>query len=231
MKTIREQVISALATELANIRIANGYHTDIGQNIVRGRYDLWPAELPAIVLIADTESVVRRDSHVELSIPVNLEAFVHFGTHNSAIESEKVLGDLLVNMLSTRLMVAFTNGSREPQLGRTLTGATSGATAILESITLSSGAWASGTAAGTFSVRMPHGDFESEILKNEGNETIAQTDGTITLMPRLSDLVNDIEYQNGGIDILPDPGENIVKTVATFTVHYVTLTGNPYQQS
>jgi len=231
MKTIREQILTALETELGQLRTANGYYTDVGQKVIRGRYDASPDELPAIVLIDNIESAARGGSYMELSMPVSVEASMYFGTHNASIEGNKLLGDLLVNMTSTRLTLAFTSGSRQPRLGQTITGVTSGATAVLETINLSTGSWGGGNAAGTFSIRLPWGEFESETLNNEGGETIALTPGTITLVPRLSDLVNDIEYQTGGVEIQPDPGENIVKVTAVFTIHYVTLAGNPYKQT
>ena len=231
MKTIREQILSKLTTTLEEITLSNGYYTNIGQNVVRGRYDVAPDELPAIVVIAETESVIYKDSHLELSIPVTLEAFVHFYTHNPAIEGEKILGDLLVNMLSTRLSLAFHTGSKEPITGHIITGATSNATTVLESVSKSSGSWAVGNAAGTFNIRMPYDDFESEIIKNENGETLAQTTGAVTLIPRLNNLTNSIEYLNGGIVTQPEPGENILKVTAEFTIRYVTLTGNPYKQT
>lgn len=231
MKTIREQIISTLKTELEKLRITNGYYTDVGQRVIRGRYDISADEIPAIVLLPGTESAEREGFHTTISLPVSLEAFIYFGTHNAGIEGNKVLGDLLVNMTGVRLALAFSNGSRQPAPGQTISGASSSATGVLESITVSSGAWATGDAAGTFSIRLPYGEFTSETLKNEGNETIAQTPGTITLIPRLANLVNDIEYQSGGVEIFPDPGENIVKTTAEFIIHYVTLTGNPYKQT
>lgn len=231
MLTIREQIISKLKTELEKILSTNGYYTDIGQHAIRGRYDISADEIPAVVLLPGTESAEREGFHTTISLPVSLEAFVHFGTHNADIEGNKVLGDLLVNMASVRLTLVFNTGSKQPVLGQTISGASSLATGVLESITVTSGAWATGDAAGTFSIRLPYGEFTSEALENEGGETIAQTTGAITLIPRLSNLVNDIEYQSGGVEILPDPGENIVKTTAEFIIHYVTLTGNPYKQT
>jgi len=49
----------------------------------------------------------------------------------------------------------FTNGSVEPTVGETLTGAVSGDTGIVISVTLESGSWALGTAVGTVYLSSP----------------------------------------------------------------------------
>ena len=61
--------------------------------------------------------------------------------------------------------VAFTSGgTRTPVAGETVTGATSTKTAIIISITISSGTFAGGDAAGTLLVRTQSGAFQSENL-------------------------------------------------------------------
>ena len=60
---------------------------------------------------------------------------------------------------------AFTSGgTRTPVAGETVTGATSGETAVIISITISSGTFAGGDAAGTLLVRTASGAFQSEDL-------------------------------------------------------------------
>lgn len=53
----------------------------------------------------------------------------------------------------------FTNGTKEFLAGSTLTGSTSHATGIINSVTLSSGSWAGGTAAGELSLYSVSGTF------------------------------------------------------------------------
>lgn len=61
--------------------------------------------------------------------------------------------------------VAFTSGgTRTPVVGETVVGATSGKTAVIISISVSSGAFADGDAAGTLLVRTQNGTFQSENL-------------------------------------------------------------------
>lgn len=237
MLTIRETILQLIKAELAKITTTNGYNTNIGLNPVRGRYDLFPAELPAVVMIANQDTAEMRLGHGVHSIPLVIAGFRKFPnaltdySDRAAHDSEAILGDIKTCILAPRITLAFATGAREPSIGSTLIGATSGATAILESISLTSGSWAGGDAAGTFSLRLPWLDYTTELVLNTGGETLASTTGAMTLIPPFSDLLNDIEYQRGGIDPLPDPGEDIIKVTASFTVIYATLAGNPYKQS
>lgn len=65
----------------------------------------------------------------------------------------------------------FTSGgTSEVEVGDTLTGSSSAATAVVSSITLSSGSWAGTDAAGQFVLTSQSGTFQSETL-NEGANT------------------------------------------------------------
>lgn len=55
----------------------------------------------------------------------------------------------------------FTDGTDEPQLGRTVAGATSGATGALVAIVVSSGGWATNDAAGYLVIRLHTGTFQA----------------------------------------------------------------------
>jgi hypothetical protein len=237
MLTIREQILQLIKTELARITTANGYHTNIGLHTVRGRYDLFPSELPAVMMIANQDTAEPRLGHSVLSIPLIVEGFQTFPnaytdySDRAARAAEAILGDILTCILSPRVTLDFHSGSREPALGTTLTGSSSGATSILESISLSSGSWAAGDAAGTLSVRLPWLNYTTEYLLNAGGETLASTTGSMITIPQFSDLLDHIEYQRGGIEPLPDPGEDILKVSASFAVYYAILAGNPYKQS
>lgn len=81
--------------------------------------------------------------------------------------------------------VAFTSGGTyEISPGDTITGATSGATGIVEKITLSSGTWAGGNAAGTLYVHSVSGTFQAENLNVGSNNNVA----TIAAAPSGADL-------------------------------------------
>lgn len=237
MLTIREQILKLIKTELTKITTANGYYTNIGLHTVRGRYDIAPAELPATVMLANQDTVTSLLGHEIHEIPLVVAGFRRFPnsilgySERMAHDAEAVLGDIYTCLLARRITLDFSSGVRAPTVGTTLIGATSGATAILESVTLSSGSWAAGTASGTFALRLTWLDYETELILNTGGETIASTTGTVTLIPPFSDLLNNIEYQRGGIDPLPDPGEDILKVSVSFAITYAILAGNPYKQS
>lgn len=74
--------------------------------------------------------------------------------------------------------LAFTSGGTyEVEAGDTITGATSGSTARVVSITLSSGTWAGGDAAGTFTLDDRSGALQSENLNVGGNTNVATIAG------------------------------------------------------
>lgn len=237
MLTIREQILKLIKTEIAKITTANGYHTNIGLHAIRGRYDIAPVELPAVVMIANQDTTDAGFGHETHEIPLVIAGFQKFKnsftdySERVAHDAEAILGDIQTCLLAPRVTLDFYSGSHEPALGTILTGATSGATAMLESIDLTSGSWLLGTAAGEFSLRLPWLDYEPELILNTGGETLASTVGTMLLIPPFSNLLNNIEYQRGGIDPLPDPGEDVLKVSVSFSVTYVTLAGNPYKQS
>lgn len=60
----------------------------------------------------------------------------------------------------TYWILNFTAGVFQPQLGRVVTGATSGAVGTLVSVVLSGGTWAGGDAVGYFVIRLHTGIFQ-----------------------------------------------------------------------
>lgn len=84
--------------------------------------------------------------------------------------------------------MAFTSGGNyEVMDGDTIVGATSGATAIITRVALTSGAWAAGTAAGTFIFSVQTGSFTAAENVNVGANmnvaTVTANSTAITLLP------------------------------------------------
>ena len=81
--------------------------------------------------------------------------------------------------------LAFTSGGTyEPQVGDTVTGATSAATAVITRIELTSGTWAGGDAAGTLTIRAQSAAFVGENLNVGANAdvcTVAGDSAAVTL--------------------------------------------------
>ena len=116
-----------------------------------------------------------------------------------------------------------------------LTGATSNATAYVESINVDSGDWSSGDAAGIFTLRRVSGEFQNnENLDVDGNSNVATVDGTLSYFSRLKNVTNDladfIEYVRGSVD-LPDAGQLVTGARIVFNIHYKSVIGNPYSQT
>ena len=104
---------------------------------------------------------------------------------------DNITGTFVDNEALQMPLLSFDNGDTEPTAGDTITGATSGVTAVVTSVRLSSGTW-DGTAVGYFSVRNNSGTWtDGENIEINGvkyaevasasqpsNVTIANADGT-----------------------------------------------------
>ena len=104
---------------------------------------------------------------------------------------DNVTGTFVDNEALNMPLISFDNGDTEPVAGDTITGATSGKTAIITSVRLSSGAW-DGSAVGYFSIKDNSGTWtdgenitingikhaEIASASQPSNVTIAKADGT-----------------------------------------------------
>lgn len=79
--------------------------------------------------------------------------------------------------------VAFTDGSTEPSLGDTIWGDTSDANAVLEYLSLESGTWGGGDAAGFMLLSNHNGTDWTSGENFTANTTTAGNDGTLTSTP------------------------------------------------
>ena len=94
--------------------------------------------------------------------------------------------ELIQTSIGTPREPAYTSGgTTEIKAGDVIVGATSGAVAIVVSLTLTSGTWGAGTAAGTLTLKSQVGTFQSENVKVGagtddatigGNSTAVSTD-------------------------------------------------------
>lgn len=90
-------------------------------------------------------------------------------------------GDLITEAFPNDEVIPFSSGgTNEIAAGDTITGATSGATAVVDEVLLYSGSWASGDAAGFFVVKRDNivGTFGSENVYGEASG--ATNDATVT---------------------------------------------------
>ena len=244
--TIREQIITAIEAKLAHILTAKGYLTECGANVKRVLKALDQEELPAVVVFPKPEVTTREYGNDANVMRVNIQALNVFdsNTENASEVAEQMLADLKEVMCGRRWSMAFkSGGTYEPQPGETITGATSAATAYVESVTKSSGSWAAGTAIGTLYLRRLTGKFTftaaatpnpevNENLNVPGHANCMTTAGAQTYIePETSTcagLATDIRYTGGGPDEYPEAPDTTVGVGVEFEITYSTVAGNPF---
>lgn len=243
--TIRERIISAVISRLAIVRTANGYLTEIGANVFRCASRIDPSQLDATTVFPRIESRIESPySGQAMTMPVDLQAISAVADVVAETEQERaervseiietMLGDLIEVMAGDRWSIAVTSGSRAPVAGETITGATSGATGYVESVTLSSGSWSAGNAVGAIVFRRKSGTFTATEAIKIGAETDIATAGATTYTAAATlttgGLADAVRYVSGGVDAYPEPAEKSVGVLAKFEVDYTTKIGNPFAQ-
>lgn len=83
---------------------------------------------------------------------------------------------------NVRTLAYTSGGTHEVLVGDILTGASSGATARVISLTLTSGTWAGGDAAGTFTLCDKSGTFVAENLDEGGNSNVCTIAGDASIV-------------------------------------------------
>lgn len=235
--SIRERIIAAISAKLAEIQVANGYVTELGDNVYRGIMSIPTANLPAITVLPLIESTSREYGKQLCTMPVEIKGLKLLGTSNPSTLGEQMLADLINCMLGTEYTRTFTSGGTyQVVVGNTVTGATSGATGKVVGVTLTSGSWAAGNAAGTLRFKSTTGTFVAENLNVGANLNVATiASGGVTTIAAKDisggNLVDDIAYAGGGVETYPAMKDEAVIVTATFNVTYATVIGNPYSQT
>ena len=235
MSTIREQILTAIESKLEEILVSKGYAVNCGHNVFRGVKPTDSDDLPAICFFPGVESIAREYGKGALSMPVRVEGVAIFGATNPSVISEKILGDLIEAMAGRKWVVPFTSGGTyRVKAGDTIEGASSSATGYVESVSVSSGTWAGGDAAGNITIRRKSGTFEAENLDVGSESNVATTTGSLTYQEPIetttNNLADDIQYIEGGLEDYPEGGDIAVGAHSTFTIIYQTVSGNPFAQ-
>lgn len=229
---LRERIIQAVIAHMAIIRIGNGYKTDCGEHVFRARLKIEPADCPAIVVWPLPEEAVKQYGKLRCTMPLKLEGFVAYGDINPSIICERILADLIEAMTGPTWSLPFTSGSRAPAAGEMVTGHTSGATGFVQAVTVVSGSWAEGDAAGILTLRRVFGTFIAEDLDIGAEPDVASIAGAppAALPTALvtGGLAESIDYIGGGTDTYPDAGEKTAGCSVQFNVVYERQAGNPY---
>ena len=231
--TIREQIILALLARVAGIRLTAGYNTDCGATVLRAIKLVDPDSLPIVTVWPGLEESIKEYGKSRHVMPVKIETVAAYGSSDYSVIAEGMLGDIIENIQGTEYVLPYTTGSTEIEVGDTITGATSAATAYVCGVTLNTGTWAGGDAAGNLILRRLSGTFQTENLK-VGGGVVAATNGTITASSSITNstggLAESIEYVSGGVENYPGEEDISIGVAVTFNIKYKISTGNPYIQ-
>lgn len=235
MNTIREQIILTVISKLSVIRTANGYNTEAGANVGRVQRKLDPAELPGVVVWPKSESM-QYDYGAGLHLmPLQVEGLKLHGSVNPSVVAELLLGDLIEAMVGIVWALSFTSGGTyEIEVGDAIEGATGGATGYVVGVSVATGSWAGGDAAGTLTLRRVTGTFQAENLNVGSNPNVATIAGAPTgtdpVDGTAGGLAEGIEYAGGGIDEYPEGADQTAGVVTNWNIKYRHLSGDPYHQ-
>jgi hypothetical protein len=236
--SIREQILTNFGTRLAAITKANQYNTDMGKTVLRSHLPSIDGSLcPAIGFRLDDEEnleMYHREERKEL--PIRVQGVDKFKTHTAAEKAELLYADICECVLADEWSLGFdSGGTNEIAAGDTLTGETSSATALVISVSIDSGTWSGGDAAGTLTLRRMVGVFQDneELTANAetGSATVdGNQSGTGPLTLTTGDLCEGITFSTGNIQT-PDADGTVVGVQIVFRVRYRSIAGNPYSQT
>jgi len=231
--TIREQIILAILARVAEIRLTAGYNVDCGATVLRAVGLVDPDSLPLVTIWPGVEETTKEYGKIWAQMPVKIETIAAYGSSDYSVIAEGMLGDIIENIQGTEWTLPYTTGSTEIEVGDTITGATSSATAYVCGVTLDSGTWDGNDAAGDLTLRRLSGTFGAENLKVSGG-VVAATTGTITASSSIANstggLAESIGYISGGVENYPDEDDISIGVAVTFNIKYKISTGNPYTQ-
>jgi len=231
MSTIREQIITALVVRLGDIKTTAGYATNVGANALRAVDVPAESQLDYVTAWPQPEEAIKKYGKTVCSMPVRVEAAALFGATDPSVVIEQLLGDLIECLTGRQWSLSFSAGATEIVVGQTVTGV--GAQGYVAGITLATGTWAGGDAAGTLTLRRQTGSFGAGDLKVAGSK-MAETHGTATVQNPTAlacgSLADEIAYTAGGPESWPAAGDLVCGVTAAFTIVYKTVIGNPFAQ-
>ena len=236
--SIREQLISAFETRLAVILKANQYNSDMGKTVLRSHLPAIDGSLcPAIGFHLDDEenlSLYHRMEQKEL--PVRVQGVAKFQSVTPAEMAELIYADINECILCDQWAVGFdSGGTDEITAGDTIVGETSAAQALVISVSLDSGTWAGGDAAGTFTARRMVGMFQDNEEMSVGAATGQATvdgapSGTGPVDLVTGGLAEAITFSVGNTQ-MNQQDNTVIGAQIVFRIKYRQVAGNPYSQT
>jgi hypothetical protein len=236
--SIREQILQAFGTRLTSLLIANQYQTDMGGEVLRGQLPpINYAHIPAVGYhVEDEENTAlyaRKDKRI---YPVRVQGVAAFGSVAPPVMAEKLYADIIECVLSDQFTLNFdSGGTTEIAAGNWIVGETSAAQGVVISVSLGSGSWGAGNAAGTFTLRRVKGQFANNENISVGVSTnLATVDGILSGQSANDlaggGLTDGITFVGGGV-VMPETDDLTVSANILFQIQYNVLAGNPYSQT
>lgn len=103
--TIRERIISAYLTRLTSWTTENGYNYACGSSVFRAVGSIEDADLPAVVVWPQSETVEQLYGRNVCTFVLKIEALAGIGTENKNVVQEKLLGDVIKIMTDPAVAV------------------------------------------------------------------------------------------------------------------------------
>jgi hypothetical protein len=236
--SIREQILTAFSDRLAVILKTNQYNSDMGKTVLRSHLPAIDGSYcPAIGFhLDDEENIALYHREEQKELPIRVQGVAKFKTTTAAEMAELIYADICECILGWELSLNYdSGGTDEISPGDTITGETSGATGLVIAVSLDSGTWAGGDAAGTFTLRRVTGNFQDNEELSVGADTGAATvDGLLSgsgpLELTTNNLAEGITFSVGNVQ-MPDHDGTAVGVQIIFRVKYRSIAGNPYSQT
>jgi hypothetical protein len=227
--TIREQIISAYIDRLADWTTADGFNIGCGASVFRAVQHIDEADVPACVLIPQTEEVTQQYGQNHCEMILKVEAIAEISTTNPSVVQEQLLGDAIKIMtappyLSLVFKTAGYTSAVASDIGKTVTGAGTGDTGTLIRYNNTTRQWTVKPDAST-------DEFDASEAVTIADGTGAGTTDQAAEQVHVTPLLNSIGYAAGGPGAIPKREDTTVAVFAEFTIKYNTLAGDPYSQN
>lgn len=236
MDTIREQIISAMKSRAEQIKKTRGFNTDLGNNVIRAfNIPVGYEDIPAMSLFPNPEEETGNYGNPSRLMPVRIIGQDKIGSFDSSVKGEQIKGDLEEAFSGQQIILPFTSGGDYPiSVGQIITGETSGFTALVEVVEITSGSWATEDAAGNLTLRRIVGIPQSETIKVGLELDVASIAGSYTHKTPsdvcAAGLADYIVFNTGGTESYPQEGQKSIACEIVFHVSYKIAPGNPYNQ-
>jgi len=235
---IRERIIQAVIAKLGRIQTANGFNSDLGAYIQRAMRHMAPDHAVQGSAFPRAEGkgrpIRKQYGSTLLTMPMDIDAVLRHGDGNPSELSEPILADMIEAMIGKRFMGRFDHGTMEIVAGDTIEGSTSGATSLVETMTLLGGSWNDGSAAGTLILRRMVGAFtdRENLIVDAAPVAVmdarpAYTDPVTTTTNGLADR---IDYIRGGVTDYPESDEQSTGVLSQWRIQYRLKHGDPWHQ-